>query len=149
MAGDQGRRGVRRTAGLVTRGVCRMLTTQGYGTLTEFRLPCGRRVDVIGLNGGGEFVIVEVKSGIGDYRGDRKWREYLPYCERFFFAVPEGFPSDVLPDDCGLIVADGFGAAIRREAPPTAIHPARRRRQLLRFALQASGRLQRAFDPGW
>jgi hypothetical protein len=124
-----------------------MLTEEGYGPITEFRLPNRRRVDVIGLGGGSEFLIVEVKSSVADFRGDGKWREYLPYCDRFYFAVPETFPADILPEDCGLMVADGYGAAIRREAPEHRISAIRRRRQLLRFALTASERLHRMSDP--
>lgn len=133
----------------VTRGVCRMLAERGYGTLTEFRLSSGRRVDVIGLNEAGEFVIVEVKSTVEDFRGDRKWREYIAFCERFFFAVPDGFPEALLPEDCGLIVADGYDAAIRRPAPELVVNGTRKRRQLVRFALTASARLQRAYEPDW
>jgi len=132
----------------VCRGVCRMLNQMGYGTLTEFRLTVPRRVDVIGLNDGGEFVIVEIKSSIEDYRADRKWQDYLPYCDMFYFAVPAGFPNHVLPNDTGLIVADGFGAAVRRPSPVYAVNAARRRRQLHRFAMAASTRLQRLCDPG-
>ena len=58
----------------------------------------------------GEFVIVEVKSTVADYRSDRKWQEYLAFCERFYFAVPAGFPVEMMPDDCGLIVADPYAA---------------------------------------
>lgn len=125
-----------------------MLTEMGFGTLTEFRLTAPRRVDVIALSENGEFVIVEIKSTIEDYRGDRKWHEYRPYCDRFFFAVPETFPHDVLPKDAGLIVADAYGALIRRPSPVYAVNAARRRRQLVRFAMAASTRLQRNFDPG-
>lgn len=132
----------------IRRGVCRMLGEMGYGTLTEFRLTAPRRVDVIALADNGEFVIVEIKSSVEDYRGDRKWREYLPYCDRFFFAVPQTFPFDVLPRDAGLIVADGYDAAIRRPAPIYAVNAARRRRQLMRFAMAASTRLQRVTDSG-
>ncbi|MEN8198293.1 MAG: MmcB family DNA repair protein [Pseudomonadota bacterium] len=131
----------------VCRGVCRMLNEMGFGTLKEFRLTVPRRVDVIALNDDGEFVIVEIKSSIEDYRGDQKWREYLPYCDRFFFGVPARFPHHVLPRDTGLIIADAFGAAIRRPAPVHAVNTTRRRRQLLRFALAASTRLQRLHDP--
>ena len=131
----------------LTRGVCRMLAEEGYGPLTEFRLPNRRRVDVIGLGAGGEFLIVEVKSSVADFRGDSKWQEYLPYCDRFYFAVPENFPTDILPDGCGLMVADSYGAAIRREAPEHPVSAIRRRRQLLRFALTASERLNRMSDP--
>ena len=55
------------TRGL-TRGVCRMLTETGFGPITEFRLPNRRRADVMGLGSGSEFVIVEVKSSVADFR---------------------------------------------------------------------------------
>lgn len=138
----------RRTTDSVTRGVCRMLAEAGYGTLKEFRLASGRRVDVMGMNDDGEFVIIEVKISVEDFRGDRKWREYLPYCDRFYFAVPEDFPSRLVPGDCGLIVADGYGGAIRRAATTMAVNGNRKRRQLVRFGLAASARLRRLADPG-
>lgn len=131
----------------LTRGVCRMLTEEGYGPITEFRLPNRRRVDVIGLDSGGDFLIIEIKSSVADFRSDAKWRDYLPYCDRFYFAVPETFPTGILPEDCGLMIADSYGAAIRREAPEHRIGTLRRRRQMLRFALTASERLNRMSDP--
>ena len=136
-----------RVAREVIRGVCRMFGGLGYGTLTEFRLKLGRRVDIMALGEAGDFLIVEVKSGAADFRTDRKWREYLAFCEGFYFAVPVGFPLDLIPAECGLIVADGYDAAIRREAPALALDPTRKRRQLLRFAHAASARLQRLTDP--
>lgn len=131
----------------LTRGVCRLFGEMGAGTVTEFPLPNGRRVDVMALDAAGEFAIVEIKSTPADFRADRKWQEYLPFCERFYFAVPDGFPAGLLPDDCGLIVADRFGAAIRRAARENIVNTTRKRRQLLRFALTASERLQRICDP--
>ncbi len=131
----------------LTRGVCRMLAAMGYGTLTEFRLPNGRRVDVIGLGTRGDFTIVEVKSTVEDFRSDRKWPEYLPFCETFYFAVPEGFPLEILPADCGIIVADRFGGVLRRTATVAAVNGARKRRQLVRFAHAASTRLNGLYDP--
>jgi len=131
----------------LTRGVCRLLTDLGIGPITEFRLPNNRRADVMGLDQAGRFTIVEVKSSVADFRSDAKWPEYLPWCDRFYFAVPERFPLDVVPEDCGLIVADGYGAAIRRDVAERPLHPTRRRHQMLRFALTASERLQRLHDP--
>jgi hypothetical protein len=49
----------------MSRGVCRALSALGYATN-------GRRVDVIGVNGGGETAIVEIKPRTADYRADRK-----------------------------------------------------------------------------
>ena len=136
------------TEARIRRGVARLLTDFGYGVLYEFKLTNGRRVDVIGLNDEAEFVIVEIKSSVEDFRGDRKWREYLPFCDRFFFGVSERFPDRLLPGDCGVIVADAYGGAIRRQAAPVPVNGTRKRRQILRFALAAAGRLQRRIDPG-
>lgn len=133
---------------LLARGVCRALAQRGFATLTEFSLANGRRADVIGLGRGGELVIVEVKSSIADFRADGKWPEYREFCDRFYFAVAADFPGALIPEDCGLIVADPFGAAILRESPSLALPPARRRALTLNFALTGSGRLRRLLDPG-
>ena len=126
---------------LLTRGVCRLFQGLGFGTLTEFKLTNGRRVDVMAIDRNGEFVIVEVKSSVADFRGDRKWHEYLAFCDRFYFAIPAGFPVDLMPDECGLIVADPYDAAVRRESLTRKLNTSRKRRQLIRFALAASDRL--------
>ena len=129
------------TTRMLTRGVCILFQDLGFGTLTEFKLTNGRRVDIMAIDRNGEFVIVEVKSTVADYRGDRKWHEYLAFCERFYFAVPAGFPVDMIPANCGLIVADPYAAAVRRESLTHKLNNNRKRRQLIRFALAASNRL--------
>lgn len=131
----------------LARGVCRRFGTMGYGTLTEFRVGKGRRVDVVGLNPEGRFLIAEIKTSVADFRGDGKWPDYLPFCDAYFFAVPEGFPRDILPEDHGLIVADAHDAEILREAPERPMNGNRRRAQILRFGLAASERLNRTLDP--
>ena len=131
----------------VARGVSRMLLGQGYSPLIEFTLPNGRRLDVAAISDAGEIAAVEIKVSLADFRADEKWREYLDYCDRYYFAVPEGFPLKVLPDAHGLIVADKFGAAIIREAPYTPIVAARRKSLLIRFARTAAERFIRAGDP--
>jgi hypothetical protein len=136
-----------RVAHSITRGVCRMLGELGLGTLTEFSLPNGRRADVIGVDRNGRFVIVEVKSCAADFLSDGKWEDYLDYCDRYFFAVAPDFPQELLPAEHGLIVADAFDAVVVREAAETPMHASRRKAQLLRFALTASGRLSGLIDP--
>ncbi|MGF1610105.1 MAG: MmcB family DNA repair protein [Kiloniellales bacterium] len=131
----------------IARGVCRSLGELGVATLTEFTLRSGRRVDVIGLDLNGEITIIEVKSSLADFRSDGKWHEYLDYCDRFYFAVAADFPREVLPEDCGLMVADAYGAAILREAPVTRLNGSRRKAQTLRFALAAALRLGALTDP--
>ena len=131
----------------LARGVCRALAHRGLATLLEVSLANGRRADVLGLGRNGEIVIVEVKSSIADFRADHKWPEYRDFCDRLYFAVAEGFPRELIPEDCGLIIADGFGAAVLREAPAIPLAPARRRAVLLRFAQLGAGRLRRLLDP--
>src|SRR5690242_13942845 len=132
---------------LLARGVGRALAQRGYASLTEVSLANGRRADVMGLGRAGELVIVEVKSSLQDFRSDAKWPEYREFCDRFYFAVAEDFPRDAIPEDCGLIVADGFGGAVLREAPLLTMAAARRKAVTLRFALVSSERLRRLLDP--
>ena len=132
---------------LLARGIGRALAQRGYASLTEVSLANGRRADVMGLGRAGELVIVEVKSSVQDFRNDVKWPEYREFCDRFYFAVPEDFPREAIPEDCGLIVADGLGAAVLREAPVLALSAARRKAVILRFALLGSERLRRLLDP--
>ena len=106
-------------------------------------LPNGRRADLMALGPKGQIFIVEVKSSVEDFRTDAKWREYQPYCDAFAFAVAPEFPRQILPDEPGLIVADGFGGAVLREATPAPLAGARRKALTLAFgrlaALRAAG----------
>jgi len=124
----------------VTRGAARLLIGLGYAPLAEVSLPNGRRADLMALGPRGEVLIVEVKSSAEDYRVDRKWGEYAPFCERFYFAVAPEFPRQILPDGPGLIVADGFGGAILTDSPHIPLAPARRKALTLAFARLAAMR---------
>ncbi|HYM71883.1 MAG TPA: MmcB family DNA repair protein [Stellaceae bacterium] len=135
------------TAALLARGVCRMLEQLGYASLLEFPLANGRRADILALGRGGELIIVEIKSSVADFRADRKWAAYRDFADRFYFAVASDFPVALIPEDCGLIVADGFAAAVLRDAAAVLLAPARRRTLTLRFARAAATRLRRHLDP--
>jgi hypothetical protein len=135
------------TAARLCRGARRLLWSLGYSTLTEFPLANGRRADVFGLAACGDTTIVEVKSSIVDFRTDQKWPEYRDYCDSFFFAVGEDFPRALIPAECGLIVADGFGAAILRGAPVERLAAARRKNLVGQFGRLAATRLHRLEDP--
>ena len=135
-------------AAAITRGVRRLLAAHGLASVCEFTLRTGRRADVLAMDDRGIVTIVEVKSSVADFRADRKWPDYLEFCDRFYFAVSNGFPFDLIPADCGLMVADAYDAAIAREAPEQPLNAARRRALLLRFGHLAAGRLHRMEDPG-
>lgn len=126
---------------LLARGVCRFLAAERRATLTEFTVKSGRRMDVLALGPDGALWCVEVKSSRADFLGDTKWRDYLDWCDRLFFAVPDGFDCAVLPSEHGLIRADAFGAAILRMGGEDKLAPARRRAVTLQFARLAAERL--------
>ena len=134
-------------SGSLARGVCRALEQLGYASLLEFPLANGRRADILALGKTGELLIIEVKSSVADFRADRKWAFYREYADRLYFAVPNEFPCVLIPEECGLIVADAFGAAVLRHGVATPLAAARRRALTLRFALAAAMRLRRHLDP--
>ena len=126
------------TTSVVTRGVARLLMAMGHAPLLEVGLPNGRRADLMAITPRGRLVICEVKSSLEDYRTDRKWGEYLPFCDAFYFAVAPEFPRHILPEGPGLIVADGFDGAVLIEAPETPLAPTRRKALTLSFARLAA-----------
>jgi hypothetical protein len=135
------------TARALARGICRALLQLGYASLTEFPLITGRRADILGLGKGGDLLIVEIKSSVADFHADRKWTTYLDFADRLYFAVPNHFPQALIPEECGLMVADPFGAALLRDGRTTPLNSNRRRALTLRFARIAAVRLYRCLDP--
>jgi len=84
--------------------------------------------------------MVEVKSCKEDFDVDQKWPEYKQYCDKFYFAVLEGFPQALIPADEGLIIADRFGGAVIRESAVDSLPGARRKSALIRIARHAAFR---------
>ena len=132
---------------LLARGICRALDQLGYASLTEFPLANGQRADILALGKTGDLLIVEIKSSVADFRADRKWTGYREFADRLYFAVPNEFPAILIPEECGLMVADAFGAALLRDGITTPLPAARRRAMTLRFARAAAARLRRQLDP--
>jgi hypothetical protein len=135
------------SATLLTRGACRALEQLGYVSLVEFPLANGRRADILALGKTGDLVIVEIKSSVADFRADRKWSNYRDFSDRLYFAVPNDFPRPLIPDECGLMVADSFTAAVLRDGSTTKLDARRRRALTMRFARIAATRLRRLLDP--
>ena len=134
-------------AAALQRGVCRALRARGHSVVTELSLANGRRADVVALSGAGDVVIVEIKSCLLDYQSDGKWEDYLPFCDRLYFAVAADFPRDIIPPSVGLILADRYGAELVREPMEERLSAARRKAMMLNFARAAALRLQLHLDP--
>jgi hypothetical protein len=132
----------------LARGVARHLASRGFATLFEFVPAPGLRVDVIALGPKGEVWIVECKSCRTDFVSDMKWGGYLEWCDRFFWGVDANFPTELLPADAGLILADEWDAEIERMPEPSPLAGARRRALTQRFARCAASRLTSLLDPG-
>jgi hypothetical protein len=131
----------------IARGVRRMLRARNLASVTELVLADGRRADILALGGDGSLAIIEIKSSVADFRADSKWPFYRAHCDRLYFAIPPGVPTDLIPQETGLIVADAYAAEIVREAPEHRLAAATRRALLIRFAQVAADRLHLAYDP--
>jgi hypothetical protein len=136
----------------VARGVTRLLCRHDLFAICEMPLPNGRRADIMAIDPKGSLTIVEIKVARSDLIGDCKWRDYLDYCDRFYWAVPPPLAGILdeeryLPGEAGLIVADRYDAVIAREASHRPLAPARRKAEVLHFARRAARRLAAQIDP--
>ncbi|WP_406650471.1 MmcB family DNA repair protein [Aliisedimentitalea scapharcae] len=131
----------------LARGVARHMRALGYATLEEFVPERGLRVDVIALGPKGDIWIVECKSSRVDFQTDSKWQGYLDWCDRFFWAVDLEFPTELLPPETGLIIADAYDAELIRMPGEDKLAPARRKKLVHKFATDAARRLHSLRDP--
>ena len=121
----------------IARGVMRHFAQIGMHSLSEFSPARGLRVDIITLGMSDEIWIVECKSGQSDFKSDKKWQNYLDWCDKYFWAVDGKFPIDILPSDTGVIIADAYDASILREAPLNKLPAARRKKITKSIAISA------------
>lgn len=132
------------TADRITTAVARLFMERGAACIREFTVRTGRRADLMILGDKREITIIEVKSSRQDFMSDQKWPEYIDWADRFYFAVAEDFPRNILPgsDQCGIIITDGFDCHIIQEAPVTRLAGARRTHLVTRLAHKAMRRLE-------
>ena len=124
----------------LARGASRHLLQYNFISLEEFSPEPSLRVDLMAVGPKGELWVIECKSSKADFMSDGKWSRYLDYCDRFFWAVDTDFPTEILPDETGLILADAYDAEIVRYGPECRIAAARRRKLLVKFARNAASR---------
>ncbi len=132
---------------LLARGVCRHLLSHDFVSVEEFVPERGKRLDVIAVGPRGEIWVIECKSSRVDYQSDRKWQGYLEWCDRYFWAVDQDFPTDLLPEGTGLIIADAYNAEIIRMGPEHKLAGARRGVLMRKIARDAARRLHGLRDP--
>lgn len=132
---------------LLARGVARHLVSLGFVCVEELVPAKGLRVDIMALGPKGEIWIVECKSSRADFTSDSKWEGYLEWADRFFWAVDSDFPTELLPEETGLIIGDAYGAELIRIGPESKLAPARRKVMVQKFATQAARRLHLLRDP--
>ncbi|HKT86015.1 MAG TPA: MmcB family DNA repair protein [Novosphingobium sp.] len=136
----------------VVRGICRLFARNDVWCLTEMPLRCGRRADLMGIDGKGHIIIVEIKVSRADLLGDGKWTDYLDYCDRFYWGLPPSLDraplesEAFLPANCGVIVADGYDAEILRPAPLRQLASVRRKVEVERLARASLRRLVNSLD---
>ncbi len=134
---------------ILARGVCRYLArSHDFVSVEELIPQRGLRVDVMALGPKGEIWVIECKSSRVDFTSDSKWQSYLEWCDRFFWAVDADFPTDILPAETGLLIADGYDAEILRMGPETPLAAARRKVMTRKFARHAARRAHSSRDPG-
>ena len=126
---------------MVRRGLQILLDEMRHATLPELVLANGRRADLVTVSEKGEIWIIEIKTSIEDFRVDCKWPDYRAYCDRLFFATHREVPLDIFPEDCGLLLSDGYGAHVMRDAPDHRLAPATRKSLMLNFSRAAARRL--------
>lgn len=137
----------------VARGISRLFARNDIWCLPEMPLRNGRRADLMGIDAKGQIIIVEIKVARADLLGDGKWTDYLDHCDRFFWGLSSQLDRACMeseafrPDQCGLIVADGYDAEILRPAPLMPLAPARRKVEVERLARAALRRQAVAMDP--
>lgn len=75
------------------------------------------RADVLALAMYGDVTIVEVKSSVADFRADKKWRSYLDFCNKMYFAfTPAVYEKvkDDIPKGIGIMLVSNFEDSLGR-----------------------------------
>jgi hypothetical protein len=137
----------------VARGICRLFAANDVWCLSEMPLRSGRRADLMGIDAKGRVIIVEIKVSKADLHGDAKWPDYLDHCDRFYWGLAPELDRACMetpafmPEACGVIVADGYGAEIVRPAPLLPLAAARRKAEIERLARASLRRHLVGLDP--
>lgn len=101
------------------------------------------RADVMVLNTKGQLVILEIKSSWADFRTDKKWQNYLEYCEKFYFCLSHHLYEThgariweaVKESGAGIMVCSATGKLrVKHRAKERTLHYKRKQRLYIKMA---------------
>jgi hypothetical protein len=75
------------------------------------------RADLLALTFYGDTTVVEVKSSVADFKADKKWHNYLPFANKFYFAMTAATYSkvkDLIPKGIGVMLVSEFQDSVGR-----------------------------------
>ena len=125
----------------------RYLSDKGYRVLSEFALPNKKRVDIIGINSKKKIIIVEVKAKEKDLKTDKKWKNYLNYCNYFYFSCTEEIKKLDILQNVGIIQVTNSKVKIIKKSKFKKLSKTTNFRLILHFALSAASKFHRLIDP--
>ena len=125
------------------------LSLKGYKVLSEFALPNKKRVDIIAINLKKKIIIVEVKSNKKNLKYDKKWKNYLNYCNYFYFACNDKLKDSEFSENIGIIQNNSNNIKIIRKSKYQKISENKKKQLIFKIALSAASKFHRLIDPGF
>ena len=123
------------------------LSLKGYKVLSEFALPNKKRVDIIAINLKKEIIIVEVKSNKKSITYDKKWKNYLNYCNYFYFACSDKLKDLNFSKNIGVIQNNTKSIKIIKKSYYKKLPENKKNKLIFKIALSAASKFHRLIDP--
>ena len=123
------------------------LSLKGYKVLSEFALPNKKRVDIIAINSEKEIIIVEVKSNKNGIKNDKKWKNYLNYCNYFYFACNGKLKDLNFYKNIGIIQNTASNIKIIKKSKYKKLSENKKNKLIFKIALSATSKFHRLIDP--
>ena len=123
------------------------LSLKGYKVLSEFALPNKKRVDIIAINLKKKIIIVEVKSNKKSLKYDKKWKNYLNYCNYFYFACNDKLKDFNFSENIGVIQNNSNNIKIIRKSKYKKLSENKKNKLIFKIALSAASKFHRLIDP--
>ena len=123
------------------------LSLKGYKVLSEFALPNKKRVDIIAINLKRKIIIVEVKSNKKSLKYDKKWKNYVNYCNYFYFACNDKLKDFNFSENIGVIQNNSNNIKIIRKSKYKKLSENKKKQLIFKIALSATSKFHRLIDP--